>query len=52
MYGSDFPNIPYAHTREVRYILNLDLSEEALADILWRTADRVFGFGSAGLSNC
>ncbi len=47
MYGSDFPNIPYNHTREVRYILGLDLGEEAISNILWRTADRVFGFGLA-----
>ena len=45
MYGSDFPNIPYDHTREVRHILGLGLSDRALSDILWRTADRVFGFG-------
>lgn len=44
MYGSDFPNIPYEHTREVRTILGLGLSEKALADILGRTAARVFGF--------
>jgi predicted TIM-barrel fold metal-dependent hydrolase len=45
MYGSDFPNIPYEHTQEVRHILSLGLSDESTEDILWRTADRVFGLG-------
>ncbi len=42
MYGSDFPNIPYAWDRELKRFLGLGLREEALALILGRNAARFF----------
>jgi predicted TIM-barrel fold metal-dependent hydrolase len=43
MYGTDFPNIPYAWDREIKKLLALDLSEEALTLILGKNAAGFFG---------
>jgi predicted TIM-barrel fold metal-dependent hydrolase len=38
MYGSDFPNLPYAWDRELRRFSNLDLSDDTLSLILGKNA--------------
>jgi uncharacterized protein len=43
MYGTDFPNIPYAWDRELRRIVAAGLPEAALEWILGRTAAELFG---------
>ena len=42
MYGTDFPNLPYAWDREVKKILGHDLNEEARALVLGGTARTLF----------
>ena len=42
MYGTDFPNIPYAWDREIRKLSNLGLSETSLAEILGKNAADLF----------
>lgn len=46
MYGTDFPNIPYAWDRELRTIAGLGLGDEDLAKILGGTARAFFGIGT------
>ena len=43
MFGTDFPNIPYAWDREIKKLVALDLSEDALALILGKNAADLFG---------
>ncbi len=43
MYGTDFPNVPFAWDRELRQILALSLPPNALEDVLGGTARRLFG---------
>jgi hypothetical protein len=43
MYGTDFPNLPYAWDREVKKIAAHGLGEEALAAVLGGTAKALFG---------
>lgn len=42
MYGTDFPNIPYAWDRELRQIVRIGLSEELLARLLGGNAAELF----------
>ena len=49
MYGTDFPNIPYAWDRELVRIGAMDLGEDVLADLLGRTARRFFRIGDPPL---
>jgi predicted TIM-barrel fold metal-dependent hydrolase len=42
LYGSDFPNLPYAWDRELATLAGLDLPEPALAAILGGNALRLF----------
>ena len=42
MYGTDFPNIPYAWDRELRRILARNLDQDVLAQILGGTARALF----------
>jgi hypothetical protein len=42
MYGTDFPNLPYAWDREVKKILGHDLNEESRALVLGGTARALF----------
>jgi predicted TIM-barrel fold metal-dependent hydrolase len=44
MYGSDFPNIPYAWDRELKRLRLSGLSQEDLAWILEKSAAHFFGF--------
>ncbi len=43
MYGTDFPNIPYAWERELKAVLAAGLSPEVEAKILYENAESVFG---------
>ena len=44
LYGTDFPNLPYAWDREVRRLVSdAGLSEEALAQVLSGTAQGLYG---------
>jgi predicted TIM-barrel fold metal-dependent hydrolase len=47
MYGSDFPNIPYAWDRELKWLRTSGLPEENLEWILEKSAAHFFGLGSA-----
>jgi predicted TIM-barrel fold metal-dependent hydrolase len=44
MYGSDFPNIPYAWDRELKWLRNSGLPQEDLEWILVKSAAHFFGF--------
>ena len=46
MYGSDFPNIPYAWDRELKWLRNAGLPQENLEWILEKSATHFFGLGS------
>ncbi len=46
LYGTDFPNIPYAWDRELRRIAAAGLSRESLGKILGGNARRLFGVRS------
>ncbi|MCP3138940.1 amidohydrolase family protein [Pyxidicoccus xibeiensis] len=43
LYGTDFPNLPYAWDRELKALLGLKLDDEALAGVLGQNALRLFG---------
>ncbi|WP_407653891.1 amidohydrolase family protein [Archangium lipolyticum] len=43
LYGTDFPNLPYAWDREVKQLLALKLGDEVEAGILGRNALQLFG---------
>jgi len=46
MYGSDYPNIPYAWDREIKQIMNAELSEETTLKIFRKNAMQFFDIGS------
>jgi predicted TIM-barrel fold metal-dependent hydrolase len=48
MYGSDFPNIPYAWDRELKWLSGAGLSESELAGITWGNAVRFFNLDFDG----
>lgn len=43
MYGTDFPNVPYAWDREIKRIAALGLREDELAQVLGGTATAFYG---------
>ena len=45
LYGTDFPNIPYAWDREVSRILERELSEDALERLLGQSARELYRIG-------
>ena len=45
MYGTDFPNMPYAWDREIRSLASLGIKESALAAVLGGTARGFFRLG-------
>ena len=51
MYGSDFPNIPYAWDRELKCLRNAGLPQENLEWILEKSAAHFFGLGSLNKGN-
>lgn len=46
IYGTDFPNLPYAWDRELKKLVSLGLPEERLAAVLGRNALSLYGAGS------
>ncbi|RMG93087.1 MAG: amidohydrolase, partial [Candidatus Dadabacteria bacterium] len=46
LFGTDFPNLPYAWDRELRRIRALGLAPEPLERILHRNAREVFGIAA------
>lgn len=48
MYGSDFPNIPYAWDRELKWFQTAGLKEETLERVLGKNARVFFGIGKKG----
>ncbi len=46
MYGSDFPNIPYAWDRELKHLARSGLEAAVLEKLLWKNAARFYGFYS------
>ncbi len=47
LYGSDFPNLPYAWDRELKRLVSLGLAPATLAAIAGGNAARAFGFPQA-----
>jgi hypothetical protein len=43
LYGTDFPNLPYAWDREIRLLRNYKLSDATLARLLGETARDLYG---------
>ena len=48
MYGSDFPNIPYAWDRELKQLKDMHLNADRLERLLSRNAAAFFGISPAG----
>jgi len=48
MYGSDFPNIPYAWDRELKWLAHAGLSSKELAQVTWKNAARFFNLDFKG----
>jgi predicted TIM-barrel fold metal-dependent hydrolase len=48
LYGTDFPNLPYAWDRELHALLGAGLGEAALARVLGETARELFAVEGAG----
>jgi predicted TIM-barrel fold metal-dependent hydrolase len=46
IYGSDFPNLPYAWDRELRRISRLDLTKERLSKLLHQNAIEFYSINS------
>ncbi len=42
MYGTDFPNIPYAWDRELKEILEMNMDKDDLNKILWENAEEFY----------
>lgn len=51
MYGTDFPNIPYAWDRELNKLLGMKLGDDATERICGGTAAALFGIARSGPSN-
>ena len=43
LFGTDFPNIPYAYAHQVEALQRLDLGDDWMADVLWNNSVRLFG---------
>lgn len=46
MFGTDFPNIPYAWDREIRKLAAMEIPSETLKAVLWQTATDFFGLST------
>ena len=44
--GSDFPNIPYAYAHQLEALARLDLDDDWLRAVCWRSAAELFGLQS------
>ncbi|MGJ9413410.1 amidohydrolase family protein [Aeromicrobium sp. CF4.19] len=43
LFGTDFPNIPYAYAHQVEVLQRLELGDDWLRDVLWHNAVGLFG---------
>jgi predicted TIM-barrel fold metal-dependent hydrolase len=43
LFGTDFPNIPYAYAHQVEALQRLDLGDEWMSDVLWNNSVKLFG---------
>ena len=43
LFGSDFPNIPYAYAHQVEALVRLGLGDDWMRDVLWHNGARLFG---------
>ena len=43
LFGTDFPNIPYAYAHQVEALQRLDLGDDWMSDVLWHNGARLFG---------
>ncbi len=43
LFGTDFPNIPYAYAHQVEALERLDFGDAWLADVLWNNGVKLFG---------
>jgi predicted TIM-barrel fold metal-dependent hydrolase len=43
LFGTDFPNIPYAYAHQIEALQRLDLGDEWMADVLWNNSAELFG---------
>lgn len=43
LFGTDFPNIPYAYAHQVEALQRLDLGDEWMTDVLWNNGVKLFG---------
>ena len=48
MYGSDFPNIPFAWDRELKHIESMQLSAESLKKVLGKNAAEFYSIKMRG----
>jgi len=49
MFGTDFPNLPYAWDREIKRLAGLNLPGNTLARILGGNASEFYSINAAGL---
>lgn len=49
MYGSDFPNIPYAWDRELKILKSANISRDTLEKIAYKNATKFFGLKSGSM---
>ena len=47
LFGTDFPNIPYAYAHQVEALQRLDLGDDWMRDVLWNNGARLFGTDEA-----
>ena len=52
MYGSDYPNIPYAWDRELKVLARENLTAETLARVSWKNAADFFGIAPPSGDHC
>ncbi|MCW2771136.1 MAG: amidohydrolase, partial [Aeromicrobium sp.] len=43
LFGTDFPNIPYAYAHQVEVLQRLDLGDDWMRDVLWNNGAMLFG---------
>ncbi len=43
LFGTDFPNIPYAYAHQVEVLERLDLGDDWMRDVLWHNGAKLFG---------
>ncbi|MBD8607775.1 amidohydrolase [Aeromicrobium sp. CFBP 8757] len=43
LFGTDFPNIPYAYAHQVEVLQRLELGDDWLRSVLWGNGSRLFG---------